>query len=115
MKREVEIWINELRNGGHPWGIEALQTKDGFCCLGVACLAAEKDGVPVNRDPTGELEGCDLADQPMVYQWLGIDKGPDEPWLFQNALIEANDLSETNPFKSIADIIEKDILPEVRA
>jgi len=38
-------WIAALRSGKYKQTREALEDKNGFCCLGVACKLAEEEGV----------------------------------------------------------------------
>jgi hypothetical protein len=50
-------------------------TVDSFCCLGVACIIAEQNGVAVARylDEPARVRGGDIVvDQSAVADWLGI-------------------------------------------
>lgn len=66
-----EKWLNALESGAFRQATSALQDGDCFCCLGVACIVAEGQGVPVQRK-NGVLFGNDLNDQPHVFNWLGL-------------------------------------------
>lgn len=62
-----------LRSGKFEQYNGALERNGKFCCLGVACIVAELNGVPVIRTPRGELHGSDLTGyQPEVLGWLGM-------------------------------------------
>lgn len=64
-----------LASGEFEQTRNALQGWDSFCCLGVACLVAERHGVEVLRSEDGMLVGGGLLDdQPAVAAWLAIDK-----------------------------------------
>lgn len=47
MKQEIaERWVQALRSGEYKQGLSRLRTKDdGYCCLGVLCDLASKEGV----------------------------------------------------------------------
>lgn len=36
-RKNVEKWIKALRSGDYKQGRGHLKTKDGYCCIGVAC------------------------------------------------------------------------------
>jgi hypothetical protein len=36
-KKDILKWIEELRSGKYQQGHGALQTAQGYCCIGVAC------------------------------------------------------------------------------
>lgn len=101
-------WVRALRSGKFKWGKNALQSKSGFCCLGVACIVAEKHDVIVSRDGD-RLEGENLNHQRAVMDWLGL-AGTDGEFEDANRIVqslaEKNDTALRNPFAKIADLIE---------
>jgi hypothetical protein len=51
MNPEIKAqWVAALRSGDYQQGDEYLRRGDEFCCLGVLCDLAIKDGVPVSLD-----------------------------------------------------------------
>lgn len=77
----VELWVAALRSGEYKQGEGRLHSADGeFCCLGVACMLAQKAGVvpaPVEDEDgdweygTGEdTSAAFLPD--VVRRWLGL-------------------------------------------
>ena len=115
-KNIKEKWINALISGDYKQGKLALRQKDEFCCLGVLCDLASKEGiVPLqiygdNSDKTysygfdehGNQEWQQLP--PLVAQWADID---DYSGLYNSdfpSLAEANDDGCT--FEEIAVIIK---------
>jgi len=67
-----ELWALELESGKHKQGTGRLQSEDFYCCLGIACLVAEKHGIKVFRDKDNCLLGKTLGHQKNVQEWLGI-------------------------------------------
>ena len=48
MKEEVKnLWIEALRSGEYSQTQSTLSDEDGFCCLGVLCEVAIKNGVQI--------------------------------------------------------------------
>lgn len=77
-KENVRKWVDALRSGKYQQGKTYLQTKNGYCCLGVVCRVAIADGV--------ELEATESEFDDVVYfggsahflprqvqEWLGTD------------------------------------------
>jgi len=127
MKKEIaDKWVAALRSGEYEQGTEALHAfethlvhdrtrKRGFCCLGVLCEVAIKEGAPVEKsisayDSRTERyngENCVLPRE--VMDWSGI-KSPtgdiDMPADKDDiCLTDINDTGKT--FAEIADIIEQ--------
>lgn len=95
-------WVADLRSGEYRQGVGQLSHENGFCCLGVACSLAVREGViesydPENATPPGE-----------VIDWLGLSTDTGEltsgvdGW---DELIDLNDHAKW-PFPRIADLIE---------
>jgi hypothetical protein len=90
------IW--ELSTGGYEQGTGSLKRDGKFCCLGVACMAAVKNGVEIDVTEEGPADPlscpCGLAhsvDGPRtmfdgesgflpskVADWLGLELGDGE-------------------------------------
>ena len=112
-KKDLEKWLMALRSGKYEQGTQALQSKDGYCCLGVACeeLIPEQDKL---RDPnTGFLVGGVAASQPFAPDWLkevsvhlARQIVGDSGWVEFPTLVSLND-KERLSFSEIADILEK--------
>jgi hypothetical protein len=103
-------WVDALRSGEFNQTSLCLHDSCGYCCLGVACKAAEKDGVYIEYEDFGEettdkyLYGETLDEQDLVMDWLDIKDGYG-PFKETN-LTKLND-DEGKSFKEIADIIEE--------
>lgn len=75
-----------LRSGWYQRDTGKLQSRDGYCCLGVACRVAEAHHVKTTQDHNGTLDGTILADrQPNVERYYGFTKHE------QSELAHAND------------------------
>jgi hypothetical protein len=68
-KRDIVKWIKALRSGKFKQGRGQLQSKKGFCCLGVACQI-NKFEKKVKKDGTlaGLMPGSMF--QPNAPEWL---------------------------------------------
>ena len=103
----VKRWVAALRSGEYKQTQGQLWSGDGFCCLGVLCDLAAKDGGP-------QWEGCRFAGssahpEPAMWNWVvGGDQGRDASTI-SDRLVEAND-SQLQTFKQIASIIEGELL-----
>lgn len=106
-------WVEALRSGEYRQGSGSLQADGKFCCLGVACDVAIKNGVPLettHRAGDYWLYGGMTNILPsQVINWLGLyDAGGEFVDPLEDGagcLWQANDVSEL-PFKTIADLIE---------
>lgn len=97
------LWIAALRSGKYKQTKAALRDSKGFCCLGVLCDLAAKDG----GDQWNSYESYkkSFSKLPSVMRnYLLIEK-------FEQDLIEMNDSG--NSFKVIAKHIEEVVMPEV--
>ncbi len=116
MNQEIkEKWLEALRSGDYEQGKYCLSSEGKYCCLGVLCDIAIKEGVTIKT----ETKPQDADEDPRKYKlfdgqksylpgsvmnWAGLES--------QDPTIEDNDLSEHNDdyekdFKKIADLIEK--------
>lgn len=106
-----KMWVKALRSGKFQQGYGKLhyENKDGeqkFCCLGVLCELAVKEGVispseKYNRDY--EYDGADATLPEAVLDWVGIKD--DCGSMKKGSLVSRND-SRKYSFERIADIIE---------
>jgi hypothetical protein len=105
-----KAWLAALRSGEYKQARLTLQHEDSFCCLGVACKVAEKQGVETVYDLGDELEGDNLNDQPKVKQWLGLKDGIGRFGCSNNLLMDTfiSSLNDDHncTFAELADIIE---------
>jgi hypothetical protein len=116
-KEAFEIWIKALRSGKYKQGSGALRethySKYGkthsyvYCCLGVLCDLAKKDGGPNwdynYNDSTYMGDTGRLSDE--MQQFMGISPK------VQDKLISLND-DKNASFKEIAMYLEKNVMPK---
>lgn len=107
-----KLWVEALRSGDYSQGVDMLRTDSGaFCCLGVACDLAVREGVI-------ERYAADAGVPPLAVQgWLGLTEetgrlkeaiavpDPLAESSVYDCLIELNDVLGLT-FAEIADIIE---------
>lgn len=100
-------WLEALRNGKYRQGrgllevIEVPGDKPEYCCLGVACIVAEQNGVSISRNPFdhNRVDGSVLYGyQKDVAEWLQISREG------QHMLTRLNDYVGLS-FPQIADFI----------
>jgi hypothetical protein len=104
MTNNQEAWLQALESDEFKQTTGQLQRGDGFCCLGVACVVAEKAGITVRRYLGVALDGSTLHDQPEVHYWLGLRSETGHPRSHVScSLIGLNDRGKT--FKEIAQFI----------
>jgi len=104
-------WIAALRSGEYAQGQYRLRQGDRFCCLGVLCELAVRDGVTVGVPGPGDTydyDGQEVHLPASIQHWAGIRENPmvtvDRPWVSRRSLAELND--DGMPFEEIADLIE---------
>lgn len=130
MNPEVKAkWLSALRSGEYAQTKEVLQSDEGFCCLGVLCDIAVKDGIIEAPEANYGIRyyiAYDYDDVDEVYpfheesqlpwkvaRWAGLDsRNPSVEWSSdQNGswtpVSEPNDSGAT--FEEIADLIERDL------
>lgn len=76
-----EMWIEALESGEYKQGHGQLEKDGQFCCLGVLCDLAIKDGVEVERKidtVTGNMlyDGCTGILPASVYHWAEVQSSP---------------------------------------
>jgi hypothetical protein len=103
-----KLWVSALRSGDFNQCEGVLQSGNSYCCLGVACVVAEKNGVSINRKggsinrKGGSIKGGHLGIQPDVQKWMGLK---DDCGGHQGGYLSGiNDEGAT--FAEIADLIE---------
>lgn len=137
----MKLWTAALRSGEYPQAKGYLKTDEGFCCLGVACEVAIKNGLDIetNDDNLGYkttsyggseyFENSTLPRE--VMEWYGIDKiNPsvvyeitedevdDDGILLLEGRPFSTEISELNDtlgfdFNQLADLIDDQLVPVV--
>lgn len=108
MKKEIaDLWVKALRSGEFQQGKESLCHDGAYCCLGVLCELASKEGV-VRREELGDGVvqfggGGDFPGREVV-RWADLDS-PTGRLNGHKALFALND-DEGWTFAEIADHIE---------
>lgn len=105
-------WVRALRSGKYKQATGNLHNSDGYCCLGVACELAIKNGVRVKKE--------DHEDRPTVYdgmsdllplsvqRWLNLNSDDGVLTLASDEETSLANLNDNGSnFKQIADIIVK--------
>ena len=127
MKPEIKkLWTDALRSGEYKQIQLMLHSRDGFCCLGVLCDLAIKQGLDLRMDRIENLGdghsffayddfGSGLP--PKVWKWAGLDQDcPSCGCSMDEASVipfgeDGDDLATLNDtgasFREIADIIEQ--------
>lgn len=112
-KDNLRLWVAALRSGDYEQGTETLHNKadNTWCCLGVACDVARRNGlelssIPFSDDACGDYEWFDSQCEylpPSVKDWLGVPNV--NPQLGNRSAIDWNDFHYAT-FEYIADLIE---------
>lgn len=109
MKKKIrKKWVKALKSGKYQQGKESLRSRTNkFCCLGVLCDLAVREGVVKWKKRQGEFsikkESSYLPDE--VKAWAGLDSN--QPSVTKGSLIQLND-DDGLSFKEIAKLIKKD-------
>lgn len=119
MNPEVKVkWLSALRSGEYTQGRAALRRmnkktgREEFCCLGVLCDIAEKEGIVASLLVDDYYSyGAWAASGSLpseVMEWAGLPSNPsaNDPE-YDTALTYMNDIYAF-PFETIALIIEKE-------
>ncbi len=102
-KQDIQKWVEALRSGKYLQTTSALQDKQGYCCLGVACeLFIPKIDQNLNSDMT--IRGSVPEQQRNAPLWLQTidDVFYAKSGIFLTNLNDANHLT----FNEIADVLE---------
>lgn len=110
MTTPQKLWLKALRSGEFEQTTGTLERHGAFCCLGVACKVAEKEGVSVERHGDKEIYGGTLGQQKPVFKWLGLksvcgNTDEESDVSADDALTKLNDIGMN--FKAIAALIAK--------
>lgn len=108
-KERLRMWVAALRSGEYTQGQEVLHHNDTdtWCCLGVACDVARKNGLTLETEIADS--GVEVFDECHEYlpgsvqQWFGLPKC--NPEFSETPASEWNDDREAS-FDEIADNIE---------
>lgn len=119
-RERIALWVQALRSGDYKQGSSALCWVDAdgscrWCCLGVACDVAAKNGLDIEtRDFEAQryFGGACFYLPPEVQEWYGFDS--QDPYLKDRKASHWNDARGYN-FAQIADAVEAEFLtqPEV--
>lgn len=102
-KREFKKWIAALDSGEYKQGRCELQSRVGYCCLGVGCAVTIPNKL-IRRTDSGLIYGALPGDQPAAPKWLVLIMG-DFQIKTGRSLIAFND-SEGFTFPEIATLLE---------
>jgi hypothetical protein len=108
----IRLWMDALRSGEYAQGTGSLHdtVSNTFCCLGVACDVAFRNGVTIEAMVyDGDTDMCydgEAAFLPRkVIDWLGIESN--NPRIGNHHAVEWNDSMHMS-FSEIADILERE-------
>lgn len=112
-KKQFTKWLKALRSDKYSQATNALQNKNGYCCLGVACkVLIPKDQQKLFGD---FLEGCMPTRQPHAPKWLtNINEDFAAKSRSGSEIIELNDTKKYT-FKQIANRLERVYKKELEA
>jgi hypothetical protein len=103
----IKLWIKALRSGKYKQTIGSLRNSKGFCCLGVLCDLASKDGGPKWEQGYGTNMSFDghqcLLPNPIHHFVFDAAESHDP-----RGLVRDNDSGRS--FAEIADRIERELL-----
>jgi hypothetical protein len=100
-KENMRKWIEALRSGKYAQTTGSLRRDNGYCCLGIACLAAGM------TPRAGRFGGAVYFLPKKAQKWLGISEG--NPKLVGERASVLND-NDRLSFPEIADLIEETYL-----
>jgi hypothetical protein len=110
-KRNLHKWAKALESGEYQQTTSTLRDENGYCCLGVACEVALKNGVKMHVEMGEDSWRYDTEEASLpkaVQEWLGVDNS--DPLLNfdgeEITAISANDLVDKN-FTEIARAIRR--------
>jgi hypothetical protein len=104
-------WTAALRSGDYEQGRGALRTDYGFCCLGVLCDLAARDGVvEAVQDESGYWQYDDETGRlpRSVFEWADLDDSNPQVMIHGMYLVELATLNDDLrwDFDAIADVID---------
>ena len=96
MKTEIKAkWLDALRSGDYEQGTMRLRSRnDRFCCLGVLCDIAEKEGIVTATlvENMGDWRYFGPARPDDALAWV-----PDSATTLPDAVVEWAELGQNNP------------------
>lgn len=106
----AKLWTTALRSGDYNQGQLHLRAYDRFCCLGVLCDLAVKNGII--SEPIGvsiyAYDGSEVSVPLAVMEWAGLSHAdgqfPGAPDVPDDSLTSMNDRGVS--FSAIADLID---------
>lgn len=117
MKADVkEKWVAALRSGNYQQGMRKLRGSHTFCCLGVLCDIAAREGVVEAlqsestsiyryQAPDGEWSQTSLPNA--VMDWAGLQSN-DPLVVAEGCGVRLSELNDGgSPFEKIASLIEE--------
>lgn len=116
----IEKWVAALRSGEFSQGTLALNRNGQYCCLGVLCELAAREGV-VEKKEYGSgfgwsaYDGDTTSPTETVLKWAGLPttgQYPTEVELGGTTAMTLND-EDRRSFAEIADVIENEYLVKV--
>lgn len=119
-KVNMKKWVNYLRTTKKKQTRNALNKKNvGFCCLGIACELAIRNGVKLKKELNSNLYSYNESRTLLpkeVREWLGLARWDNDPYLTDSSG-QSSSASYYNDhykysFKKIADLIEYTFLKE---
>jgi len=70
-EQPAKLLVAELRSGKYQQCTGSLQKQDRYCCLGVSCVAGQRQGHFVTKNKLG-IVGGHMGSQISIAKWLGI-------------------------------------------
>ncbi len=113
-KERVWLWIEALRSGKFEQARDTLREGNKYCCLGVACEVAIRNGLELRQDGLhsysydGKFSNLGTLPQSVV-DWYGLPAA--SPQLGQFSATDRND-ERKESFNEIAAHIEKEYFNE---
>lgn len=102
MNNEIkEKWVKALRSGQYEQGQHYLKSGDKFCCLGVLCDLAAKEGIC--EQVMDRFDDHDTLLPLSVQKWAGLAANPHMGGRYLSGMNDSG-----TPFKYIALVIEEE-------
>lgn len=111
----IKLWVKALRSGKYKQTKKVLRNRQGFCCLGVLCDLAEKDGGQ-GWAKSESLDGmyyygADSQTGTLSPRMAAFIVGSKNPYKQDEILEELVNLNDSgHSFDKIATVIEKKLL-----
>lgn len=108
LNENAKKWVAALRSGEFIQGTGVLFDGNRYCCLGVACVVAERNGIALHRrdsDVCVEFDGENNVLPKSVQEWIGLKSEGGQ--YHDGTLWRDNDI-HCKSLSQIADIIESE-------